>query len=123
VLNRYIKAFENPDADALKRLLLHDATIEAPPIRAWFRGVENCLPVLRDRVIGTPGLWRMFPIEGGANGWPAVAGYLRDAEGVYRGYGVVVLEVVGDQIGRIVSFGDPRLLSVFGFEDVLLERG
>ncbi|WP_194916966.1 sigma-70 family RNA polymerase sigma factor [Catenulispora rubra] len=116
VLNRYIKAFENSDADALTRLLLHDAAIEAPPIRAWFKGVENCIPVLRDRVLGTPGMWRMFPIAGGANGSPAVAGYLRDAEGRYQPYGIVVLEIVGDRVERIVSFGDPRLFPVFGFE-------
>jgi len=124
VLERYIKAFENADADALTRLLLQDASIEAPPIRAWFKGIENCIPVLRDRVIGVPGLWRMFPVEGGANGCPAVAGYLRDDEGRYQPYGVVVLEVVGDRIARIVSFGDPRLLPFFGFENgVLPEAG
>jgi RNA polymerase sigma-70 factor (ECF subfamily) len=123
VLERYIKAFENADADALTQLLLHDASIEAPPIRAWFKGVEHCVPILRDRVIGEPGLWRMFPVEGGANGNPAIAGYLRDNEGRYQPYGVVVLEVVGDQISRIVSFGDPRLLPFFGFENAALAEG
>jgi RNA polymerase sigma-70 factor, ECF subfamily len=120
VLENYIKAFENADADALTRLLLQDASIEAPPIRAWFKGVENCIPVLRNRVIGEPGLWRMFPIEGGANGNPAIAGYLRDNEGRYQPYGIVVLEIIGDRIGRIVSFGDPRLLPFFGFENATL---
>ena len=117
ILARYIKAFENADADALTRLLLHDVAIEAPPIRAWFKGLKHCVPVLRDRVIGEPGLWRMFPVEGGANGNPAAAGYLRDDAGRYRPYGVIVLEVAGDRISRIVSFGDPRLLPFFGFEN------
>ena len=120
VLESYIKAFENADADALARLLLQDTSIEAPPIRAWFQGLEHCLPVLRDRVIAEPGLWRMFPVEGGANGDPAIAGYLRDDEGRYQPYGIVVLEVVGDRIGRIVSFGDPRLLPFFGFDNATL---
>ena len=122
VLEKYIKAFENADADALTQLLLQDATIEAPPIRAWFKGLRHCVPILRDRVIGEPGLWRMFPVEGGANGNPAAAGYLRDGEGRYQPYGVVVLEVVGDQIRRIVSFGDPRLLPFFGFENGALTQ-
>lgn len=117
VLERYIKAFENADADALQQLLVQDATIEAPPMRAWFQGVQKCVPVLRDHVMGEPGRWRMFPIPGGANGSPAAAGYLRTEDGWYRPYGVVVLDVVGDRIARITSFGDPALLPVFGFEN------
>ncbi|MEY9927569.1 RNA polymerase sigma-70 factor (ECF subfamily) [Catenulispora sp. GP43] len=113
VLAKYIKAFENADADALTRLLLQDASIEAPPIRAWFKGVETCIPVLRDHVLGDPGLWRMVPVAGGANGHPAAVGYLRDEEGRYQPYGVIVLDVVGDRIRRIVSFGDPDLVAVF----------
>ena len=116
VLDSYIKAFENADADLLRRLLLRDATIEAPPVRAWFSGRATCVPVLRDRVMGEPGRWRMLPASSGANGHPAAGVYLRDEYGEYRPYGVVVLEVVGDRVGRIISFDDPRLLAVFGFE-------
>jgi RNA polymerase sigma-70 factor (ECF subfamily) len=116
VLDRYIEAFENADADTLKHLLVQDASIEAPPLRAWFKGLENCLPVLRDWVLGEPGDWRMVPIPGGANGCPAAAGYRRDDEGRYQPYGVIVLEVVGERISRIVSFGEPELLPVFGFD-------
>lgn len=116
VLDEYIKAFENADADALKHLLLQDAMIEAPPMRDWFRGRATCVPLLRDHVFGEPGRWRMFPVPAGANGHPAAAAYVRDDQGTYRPYGVVVLEVAGDRISRIVSFGDPALLRVFGFE-------
>jgi RNA polymerase sigma-70 factor (ECF subfamily) len=122
VLDRYIKAFENADADALKHLLLQDAAIEAPPMRAWFKGLANCLPVLRDQVLGEPGRWRMVPVAGGANGHPAAVGYLRDAEGEYQPYGVIVLEVVGDGIRRIVSFGDPDLVRVFGSDQTTTAR-
>jgi RNA polymerase sigma-70 factor (ECF subfamily) len=116
VLDLYIKAFENADAEVLKDLLLRDATIEAPPLRAWFKGRATCVPLLRDRVFGEPGLWRMVPVPAGANGCPAAAVYLRDDKGTYQPYGIVVLEVVGAQISRIVSFDDPELLPVFGFE-------
>lgn len=120
VLDRYIKAFENADAEALTHLLLRDAAIEAPPMSVWFKGRATCVPVLRDRVLGEPGRWRMFPVPGGANGHPAAAGYVRDEQGDYQPYGVVVLEVVGDAVSRIVSFGDPALLPVFGFENAIL---
>ena len=121
-LDRYIKAFENADADALKQLLLHDVAIEAPPMRAWFKGLATCVPLLIDRVIVEPGRWRMLPIPQGANSHPAAACYTRDEKGVYQPYGVVVLEIVGASISRIVSFGDPTLLPLFGF-DQRLEAG
>jgi len=112
-LDRYIKAFENADADALKHLLLQDVSIEAPPMRAWFKGLATCVPLLIDRVIIEPGQWRMLPLYSGANGSPAAACYIRDDKGAYQPYGVVVLEVVGDGVSRIVSFGDPALLPLF----------
>jgi RNA polymerase sigma-70 factor (ECF subfamily) len=120
VLDRYIRAFENADADALKQLLLRDAAIEAPPMRAWFRGRENCISVLRDHVLGEPGRWRMAPVVGGAGGHPAAAGWVRDEDGTYQPYGIIVLEVVGDGISHVVSFGDPELLPVFGFDKTVI---
>jgi RNA polymerase sigma-70 factor (ECF subfamily) len=113
VLDRYIAAFENADADALERLLLADATIEATPMRTWFAGRNTCLPFLRDHLLGSPGDWRMLATS--ANGQPAAAAYTRDQHGNYRPYGICVLTVTGAGIRRISSFGDPRLLTVFGF--------
>jgi RNA polymerase sigma-70 factor (ECF subfamily) len=60
LLDRYIAAFENADATALERLLLADATIEAPPLRTWFTGRTTCGPFLRNYVLGSPGDWRML---------------------------------------------------------------
>jgi RNA polymerase sigma-70 factor, ECF subfamily len=51
----------------------------------------------------------------GQNGQPAAAAYTRDAGGIYRPYGICVLTVTGSGIRRISSFGDPRLVAVFGF--------
>ena len=44
LLEQYIAAFENADATALERLLLEDATIEAPPLRTWFAGRRPVCP-------------------------------------------------------------------------------
>jgi RNA polymerase sigma-70 factor (ECF subfamily) len=41
--------------------------------------------------------------------------YLRDEQGDYRPYGVVVLTVGPAGISRVSSFGDPRLVGLFGF--------
>jgi RNA polymerase sigma-70 factor, ECF subfamily len=113
LLDRYIAAFENADADALERLLTEDATLEATPLRTWFTGRKACVPFLRDHLLGSPGDWRMLATS--ANGQPAAAAYTRDRQGTYRPYGICVLTVTDTGIRRISSFGDPRLVTVFGF--------
>jgi RNA polymerase sigma-70 factor (ECF subfamily) len=114
LLDQYIAAFENADAAALERLLLEDATIEATPLRTWFAGRKTCLPFLRNQVLGSPGDWRMLATS--ANGQPAVAAYTRDQHGNYQPYGICVLTVTSAGIRRISSFGDPGLVTVFGFK-------
>jgi RNA polymerase sigma-70 factor, ECF subfamily len=113
LLQEYITAFENADAAALERLLVADATIEAPPLGTWFAGRARCVPFLRDRVMGAPGDWRMLATR--ANGQPAAAAYVRDASGAYQPYGICVLTVTSDGIRHVRSFGDPGLLPLFGF--------
>lgn len=113
LLDAYIAAFENADADALERLLLADATLEATPLRTWFAGRSVCIPFLRDHLLGSPGDWRMRVT--GANGQPAAAVYRRDQNGRHQPYGVCVLTLTEAGIRRISSFGDPQLVALFGF--------
>jgi RNA polymerase sigma-70 factor (ECF subfamily) len=113
LLDQYIAAFENADAAALERLLTQDVTIEATPIRTWFAGRKTCMPFLRNHLLGSPGDWRMLATS--ANGQPAAAAFTRDQSGNYQPYGICVLTVTGAGIRRISSFGDPRLVTVFGF--------
>jgi RNA polymerase sigma-70 factor (ECF subfamily) len=113
LLDQYIAAFENADAAGLERLLLADATLEATPLRTWFAGRSTCVPFLRDHLLGSPGDWRMVATS--ANGQPAAAAFTRDRNGSYQPYGICVLTVTGAGIRRISSFGDPALVTVFGF--------
>jgi RNA polymerase sigma-70 factor, ECF subfamily len=113
LLDQYIAAFENADAAALERLLVQDVTLEATPFRSWFRGKKTCVPYLRDRVMGSPGTWRMLATS--ANGQPAAVEYTRDQQGDFRPYGILVLTVTDSGISRVSSFGDPSLVTVFGF--------
>ena len=113
LLDQYIAAFENADAAALERLLIADATIEATPMRTWFAGRQTCVPFLRNYILGSPGDWRMLATS--ANGQPAAAAYTRDQDGNYQPYGICVLTVAAAGIRRISSFGDPGLVTVFGF--------
>ena len=50
-----------------------------------------------------------------ANGQPAAAAYTRDQHGSYRPYGICVLTVTSQGIRQILSFGDPSLVTLFGF--------
>jgi RNA polymerase sigma-70 factor (ECF subfamily) len=108
LLDRYVAAFEAADAAALERLLTEDVILEATPLRSWFSGRATCLPFLRDQLLGSPGDWRMLPTS--ANGQPAAAAYLHG-----RPYGICVLTVSTAGIRRISSFGEPELVTVFGF--------
>src|SRR5690349_14273056 len=117
LLDQYMAAFENADAAALERLLLEDVTLEATPLRTWFAGRRTCVPFLRDQLLGSPGDWRMLATS--ANGQPAAAAYTRGALGSFQPYGICVLTTTDEGIARISSFGDPRLVEVFGFEHQL----
>jgi len=116
LLDQYIAAFQNADAAALERLLRQDATLEAPPLLTWYAGIRFCLPYMAAHVLGSPGHWRMLPAS--ANGQPAVAAYYRGGDGTYRPYGIVVLTATAEGISRITAFGDPGLVTSFGFPAV-----
>ena len=111
LLEQYTAAFENSDAAAPERLLLADATIEAPPLRTWFTGRKTCVQFLRNYVLGSPGDWRMLATS--ANGQPAATAYTRDQHGNYQPYGICVLTVTGQGISHIRSFADPSLVTLF----------
>lgn len=115
LLEGYIAAFEDSDAEALKRLLRRDAMLELPPSPTWFAGGEAITHAVAG--LGSRVDWRMLPTA--ANGQPAAAAYLRGADGVYCAYAIVVLTATTTGIARLVVFGDTELFPVFGFPQVL----
>ncbi len=117
LLEHYIAAFQNADAAALEKLLRKDAMLEAPPLRTWYSGIRFCMPYMARHVLGSPGHWRMLPTS--ANGQPAVAVYYRGSDGIYLPYGITVLTVTAEGISRITAFGDPDLITAFGFPPTL----
>jgi RNA polymerase sigma-70 factor (ECF subfamily) len=104
-------AFENADTTLLEEALRHDAALEMVGSRTWFAGRATCLPYLAG-VVGVHGDWRMVAIA--ANGQPAAAAYRRDEDGVLRAFGIATLDVTASGIARIVVFGDPGLVTLFG---------
>ena len=116
LVDRYVAAFERADVTALAGLLRDDVRLEMPPNRTWFVGSATVTDFFRHRVFGPPGSWRFTRVE--ANGQPAVAAYMRSADGCHRAHGVVLLEVAGGKISHVVAFNDATLVPVFGLPTV-----
>jgi RNA polymerase sigma-70 factor, ECF subfamily len=121
LLDRYAAAFETADVAGLLRLLRADAGFEMPPQPTWFTGRGAIGRFLADVVLTEPGRFVMRPVA--ANGQPALAGYLRDRDGVYRAHAIQVITVSGPLISHVVSFNDAGLLGVFGLPPVLGQDG
>jgi RNA polymerase sigma-70 factor (ECF subfamily) len=112
LLDLYMDAFEKADVSLLEVALREDAALEMVGSRTWFAGNATCLPFLVAQALGGPGDWRMVPIA--ANGQPAAAAFLRGEDGLHHAYGIAVLDVTAAGIARIVVFGDPGLVTLFG---------
>ncbi|MDP4511561.1 sigma-70 family RNA polymerase sigma factor family protein [Nonomuraea turcica] len=110
LLDGYVDAFTQADADALVSLLRADIEMEMPPIPTWFTGQWAVAGFLAGRVLRRD-LWRMVPTR--ANGQPALVVYRRSSNGRYEAYGIQLLTLIGARISRITAFNDPRLVPTF----------
>lgn len=116
LVGRFADAFERDDIDEVVAMLTDDAVVSMPPDPLWLTGGEAIGEFLRDRQARRGGPWRLVPT--GANGQPAFAYYLADAEGFVHS-GVLVVAVRADGIASITRFGGRRLLSRFGVPERL----
>jgi RNA polymerase sigma-70 factor (ECF subfamily) len=117
LLDRYVTAFENADLAMLEKILREDVEMEMPPYLTWLTGRSAVIDFFGARVVKTRGRYRMLRTS--ANGQPAVASYVIDAEGVFRAHGLHVLTVVGGGIARITAFLDRGLVARFGLPPIL----
>jgi RNA polymerase sigma-70 factor (ECF subfamily) len=118
LLDRYVVLWEQADIPGLVALLREDAWFTMPPIPAWFQGRAAISTQFATRIF-TPGRqWRLLPAH--ANGSPACGLYRREAGAdVYQLFGLIVLGVVGEQIGSLVAFLDLSSLSSFALPPTL----
>ncbi len=112
LLDRYVTYWEQADIPEFVALLREDAWFTMPPRPVWFQGRAAIATMLATTVF-TPGRQRrLLPTR--ANGSPAFGLYQREAGAdVYQLFGLVVLDVVGEQIGNLVAFLEPSSLSSF----------
>jgi RNA polymerase sigma-70 factor (ECF subfamily) len=108
LLESYVDAFHRYDVDGLASLLREDATFSMPPYTLWLRGPDAVRGWLRGRGAECRGS-RLLPTA--ACGSPAFAQYRRGpAEGTYKAWALVVLELSGNRIASWTSFLDTETL-------------
>jgi RNA polymerase sigma-70 factor (ECF subfamily) len=114
LLDRYVKAFEQYDMDALTALIQEDATQSMPPFDLWLRGRGDILTWWFGPGIGCRGS-RVIPTVA-ANGRPAFGQYKPSESGT--GFDPWALQVLEIEDGRIVEFtfflDTDRLFPLFG---------
>jgi len=112
LLHRYVTLWEQADIPGLVGLMREDAWFTMPPIPAWFQGRAQIATLFRTSIFTIPRQWRLLPTH--ANASPAFGLYQRDVEaGVYQLFGLLVLDIVGEQIANTVTFLELSSLSPF----------
>jgi RNA polymerase sigma-70 factor, ECF subfamily len=120
LLEKYVSAFEAKDVPAIVALFTKDAVFDMPPYAVWYKGRANIARHLREVCPVGPGEMRLVPVA--ANGQPGFGTYLRDVEGVYRPFNLVVLTLSAQGITHSTTFFDPRLFDIFGLPPVYQEE-
>jgi RNA polymerase sigma-70 factor, ECF subfamily len=113
LLERYVKAFEQYDIEALTALVHEDATQSMPPYDLWLTGRDDIFAWWWGPGIGCKGS-RVIPTVA-ANGSPAFGQYKPSEDGGYEPWALQVLEVSDGRIVELTFFlGTERLFPLFG---------
>jgi RNA polymerase sigma-70 factor (ECF subfamily) len=113
LLDRYVRAWQLADIDALVRLIAEDVRFSMPPLTAWFQGREAVTAFIENAIFAAARPHGVFLRAGSCNGQPAFATYQPDDHGRLAVSGLQVLQVsdVDGQplITAVVSYRDPSL--------------
>jgi RNA polymerase sigma-70 factor (ECF subfamily) len=116
VVDRYMRAFEHADVNALTRLVAEAVVLEMPPMLNWYVG-SNAYRRFMIRVFDMNGSdWRTVPVS--ANRQPAMVAYRSDGEH-YRLHTLQVFTVAGGAIVRNTVYQDPEVFAVFDLPKIL----
>jgi RNA polymerase sigma-70 factor (ECF subfamily) len=106
LVQAYVKAWADQDAQALVALLTHDARFTMPPIPTWFDGRDAVIRFFTEPVFRTP--WRLEPAW--ASGQLAFAAY----QGPDFQLGALnVVRLRGDKIAELTGFLAPSVHAFF----------
>jgi RNA polymerase sigma-70 factor (ECF subfamily) len=115
LLERYVKAFEDYDVEALTELIHEDATQSMPPFDLWLSGRDDIFAWWFGAGIGCKGS-RVIPADSTANGSPAYGQYKPKENGEgHEPWALMVLEFSGGRIAEFTFFLDVEtLFPLFG---------
>ena len=117
LVERFTRAFQAADIEALVALLTEDVWISMPPIPFEWQGHERARNVFR--AVLQPG---QLLVATRANGQPAFGFYQPDPRApILHGVGLLVLTLAGDRISAMTRF-ESGLLSRFGLPRTLPRR-
>jgi RNA polymerase sigma-70 factor (ECF subfamily) len=115
LLDRYMRAWETADVDALVALLREDVTFPMPPSPSWYQGRSAVRDFITRSILAgdARGRWRLLPTR--ANASPAFAWYRRaDSGDVYHAFAIQVLTIEGELIADVTTFALPSSFPYFG---------
>jgi RNA polymerase sigma-70 factor (ECF subfamily) len=107
LVDRYVEAFLRYDMDALVKLLHQDTTLSMPPYTLWLQGPEAICAWMLGKGSGCRGS-RLIPTA--ACGAPAFGQYRVQADGSFKPWGLIILEVAEGHVASINSFLDTETL-------------
>jgi hypothetical protein len=103
-------------------MLADDVRMAMPPWPSWYTGRDAVATFLRSRPLSIRKQWQLLTT--GANGQPAVAGYLWDEQvGAFRAETISVLTLRAARIEEITAFRSPELFPRFGLPEQLPTSG
>jgi RNA polymerase sigma-70 factor (TIGR02960 family) len=101
IVERFVRAYQAADLDAVVALLTDDVFISMPPIPFEFEGREAAVRFC-DSIFSSGRRFDLVPTR--ANGQPAFGSYLRAPDGVAHAVGLIVLTLSGDRISAMTRF-------------------
>jgi RNA polymerase sigma-70 factor (ECF subfamily) len=100
---RYMRALDDGDVDAVVDMLAEDAAWSMPPLASWFRGLEDVRGFLARGPLS--GEWRWRRLATTANGQPAIGAYTWDEQQqAYLPFALDVVTFEGDRIKEVTAF-------------------
>jgi len=115
VVERFVRAWESADVDALVALLTDDVFMSMPPIPFEYEG-RDIVARFCAGIFAAGRRFRLVPTR--ANGQPAFGAYLIGPNGAGRAFGLYVLGLRGDRIAAMSRF-ETGVLGSFGLAPMI----
>jgi RNA polymerase sigma-70 factor (TIGR02960 family) len=110
IVQKFVRAWESADLDALVALLTDDVFMSMPPMPFEYEG-RDAVARFCASILGSGRRFDLVPTR--ANGQPAFGAYVRDSNDISHGVGLYVLGLTGDRICEMTRF-ENSVLPWFG---------